>query len=313
MVDKQSTRKAEQAPTPAHQSDELSHVEIGGQKVEMRRISEPVEATGVVVTTVISADGRKVKFKTSARQGSNADVNNLRKSIRSDSIKRIGMEKIQSFREIAEDELKKLGAPAQFAISLEEVLQQFDRNATCPPIDSKLRPHMPRLLARAAAVAFQQATEKANSTDATPQASSTPSIPNEQSVLRAIAKATAKPALSPLGRYVDHAHEYPSAEEFLREAYKGRLGIENGDLNQSTLKKLDFELIEQLAREFRGKRAPELRKLIPTVREFNNALLIDALGYVPKDLKERDNALTTLRRGERPGIRKSSPKWRTPT
>jgi hypothetical protein len=94
---------------------------------------------------------------------------------------------------------------------------------------------------------------------------------------------------------------FPTAESFLNEIYKGRLGLE-GDLTLTRLKQMDRELAEQLQAELADQ--PErLTELLPSPTERANAKLIETLGFVPADPRERQNALSVISRGGRPGLR----------
>jgi hypothetical protein len=112
----------------------------------------------------------------------------------------------------------------------------------------------------------------------------------------------------PLRKWQDRdPAKFPTAEDFLKEAYKGRLGID-GDLTLADLGRLDPPLLNALNLEFRGKdRRVELHKLLPTLKERNDAKLERELGYVPQG-KERQSALAVMARGERPRTRRPKPR-----
>lgn len=88
--------------------------------------------------------------------------------------------------------------------------------------------------------------------------------------------------------------EFPTAELFLKEVYAGRLGIE-GDLTQAALGKIDSRLMAALDAEFTGERRAELRRLLPTTKERNDALLLQKYGYVPEG-DDRKKKVTVLAR-----------------
>lgn len=97
--------------------------------------------------------------------------------------------------------------------------------------------------------------------------------------------------------------KFKTAEGFLRLYYQNRIG-ERGDLDQSTLRKIDGPLMDALNQEFSGAvRRAELRKLLPTKSERLDAKLEAALGYIPQGA-ERKSAVTVLGRGHRPGTRR---------
>jgi hypothetical protein len=95
--------------------------------------------------------------------------------------------------------------------------------------------------------------------------------------------------------------EHPTAEAFLRDVYKGRLGID-GNLSITALKRVDRELADQLLVEFEGRRE-ELDALLPNRRMRGDAKLMRELGHIPPDERERQNALAVISRGGQPGAR----------
>jgi hypothetical protein len=110
----------------------------------------------------------------------------------------------------------------------------------------------------------------------------------------------------PLPLYRDHKSSYSTAEQFLLTVYDGRLGAD-GDLDQSTLRKLDGPLMDALNLEFRGEdRRKELREILPTKSDRLDQRLMRELGYVPQG-EERKRALTSLSRGHRVGVRTLKP------
>lgn len=105
------------------------------------------------------------------------------------------------------------------------------------------------------------------------------------------------PVLRPLPpiRWVErNPEEFPTAESFLRHHFGPRLGID-GDLTQASLAKIDSRLMAALDAEFRGERRAELRKLLPTTKERNDALLLRTYGYVPEG-EDRKKKVTVLAR-----------------
>ena len=109
-----------------------------------------------------------------------------------------------------------------------------------------------------------------------------------------------------LPRFADRDPKaHPTAEAFLKDVYKGRLGLD-GDLTITELRKFDRKLVQALESEFSGKRRSKLLVLLPTPRKRSDAKLKEALGYVPEG-EERRKALTVLARGERPGARTPRP------
>ena len=106
--------------------------------------------------------------------------------------------------------------------------------------------------------------------------------------------------------YNAHKNELESASAFLKVAYEGRLGTD-GDLDQSTLRKLDGALLDALNLEFRGEaRRKELRAILPTKSDRLDQRLERELGYVPQG-EERKRVLTSLSRGHRVGVRTLKP------
>jgi hypothetical protein len=174
--------------------------------------------------------------------------------------------------EAAKDELRKLGAPVELAAPLLQIVKDFEERLT-PPISGKLRPHIPVLLARAAALAFRKVAPAPNH-----------SFFSDRDVSK-----------------------FPTAESFLKEMYAGSLGIE-GDLTMAELGRIDPPLLNALNIEFRGAaRRKKLHALLPTLKERNDLKLKWALGYIPKG-KERQAALTVMARGERPRGRTQRPR-----
>lgn len=88
--------------------------------------------------------------------------------------------------------------------------------------------------------------------------------------------------------------KFPTAESFLRHYFGPRLGIE-GDLTQAALGKIDGRLLAALDAEFRGERRSELRALLPTTKERNDALLLRMYGYIPEG-EDRKKKVTVLAR-----------------
>lgn len=92
---------------------------------------------------------------------------------------------------------------------------------------------------------------------------------------------------------------FSSAEDFLTEVYGDRLGAD-GNLTMADLGRLDPPLLNALNLEFRGHvRRQELHRLLPTLKERNDAKLLRAYGFIPEGV-ERKNKLTVLARGEGP-------------
>lgn len=136
-------------------------------------------------------------------------------------------------------------------------------------------------------------------------------ISREKAVAHFNSLARESGAITPLGRYTDHKHEFPDALAFLKAAYGNRLGIE-GDLSITALQRLDIDLFDAL-KGLTGRKLEELKTLLPHPKARGDAKLMKHLGYIPSDPMERQKALSTIARGGKPGVRGPYRKSRSPS
>lgn len=225
-----------------------------------------------VVTVRLRIDGKEIQAQV---RGGKVEIEKqhhlLIKNFRG-YISKSGRFDVHDFKDAAADELAKLGVPAVLAGALEGVLAEFEADLTSPPISSKLRSKLPKLLAMAAAVPFRAAA-----------------LPKD-------AKQNLKDDAPRLWRDREPS-DSRTPEQFLKDEYAGRLGID-GDLTQADLGRLDTALLTALNREFKGRRA-ELHALLPTLQARNDAKLLREHGYVPRG-DDRKSKLTTSSRRDRP-------------
>lgn len=201
---------------------------------------------------------KAVGFKVTSITDVDANSGSLQPLIKLGKFKSPLKEEERELRAALKVEFRKAGLPSKLADKAYSTFKAFEERPSTPPIGEKLRQRMPVLLANIAAISFSKASTE-----------------------------------QPL--FADRDVEIsPSAEAFLKQAYGDRLGI-NGDLTQADVGRLDPQLLTALNAEFTGERRAELRKLLPTTKERNDALLLQRYGYIPEG-DDRKKKVTVLAR-----------------